>query len=329
MSKLAALKRKSGANLKKLQEKLEQQSQGGAPRDERIWKPKFNREKGKGTAEVRFLTPKEGDPFVEVKSYSFNGPGGNYYDLAISTLGEDDPIQIAAISAFRKAKADGDETLRNYAKKFLPRSNYYANVVVIKDEEAPENEGKVFIYEFGRQVFGFIEKLIKPEFDDIDPSDPFDFWEGRNFRIRMIGKEIPDSRTGKKILVPNYESSEFLGVSEFLDGNEEEIEKIYNLTHNLNELIDPKRFKSFDDVAARFHTVTGKPYNWLSSAGVEEHIQTKEKEVKLNQEQDNDDGSDDYRENDDTSNDDTDMSDGGGDEEESPVEKFRRLAGKK
>src|SRR5690554_1074669 len=145
MSKLAQLKRKSGNNLKKLQEKLESASQGGAPRDERIWKPRFNQDKGKGTAIVRFLTPKDGDPFVEVKSYSFNGPGGNFWGVARQTIGEDDPVQIAAISAFRKAKADGDERLREKAKKWLPKSQYYANVLVIKDEENPENEGKVKI----------------------------------------------------------------------------------------------------------------------------------------------------------------------------------------
>ena len=273
MSKLAQLKKSRGANLKKLQEKLEQSQQGGAPRDERIWKPKFNPEKGKGTAIVRFLTPKDGDPFVEVKSYSFNGPGGNFYDIARSTAGLEDPVQIAAINGFRKAKAEGDTRLKDECKKFLPGSQFYANVLVIKDEEHPENEGQVKIFRFGRQIYSFIEKAITPEFDDVDPMDPFDFWNGANFRIRMVGREIPDSKTGKKVVVPNYEQSSFDPVSEFMDGDEDAIDPIFQQTHDLSEFVDPSKLKSFDEVAKRFKEVMGKPYNWLSSDAVEESAQ--------------------------------------------------------
>lgn len=329
MSKLASLKKKSRANLEKLQEKLKEQNSGGGPRDERIWKPKFNKDKGKGTAIVRFLIPKEGDPFVEVKSYSFNGPGGNYWDLARCTIGEDDPIQIAAINGFRKAKAEGDESLKNYCKKFLPKSSYYANVYVIRDEENPENEGKVMIYEFGRQIFGFIEKLLQPEFDDVDPSDPFDYWEGRNFKIRMVGREIPDSRTGNKIVVPNYEQSEFEPPSAFMDGDEDKIEEIYEQTYDLSSFVDPSRFKSFDEVANRFKAVTGKPYNWLSAEGVAEHVSDIQKQEELDKDQDNDDGSSDHREDDTPPVKENAKPDMSQDVEESPVEKFRRLAGKR
>jgi len=323
MSKLAQLKKNRGANLKNLQKKLEESSQGGAPRDERIWKPKFNPEKGKGTAIVRFLTPKEGDPFVEVKNYSFNGPGGNFFDLALSTINEKDPVQLAAISAFRKAKNDGDERLREKAKKWLPRSQFYANVLVIKDEENPENEGKVKIFQFGKQIYNFIEKAIQPEFDDVDPMDPFDFWEGADFKIRMVGKEIPDSRTGKKIKVPNYENSEFDRASEFMDGDEDEIEKYFEQTYDLSEFVDPSKFKSFDEVAKRFKDTAGHPYNWLSADAVEEHVEEKEQQREHEEAQDNDDGSDDHRE-----PEEPDEPDQDDDDDEDPVAKFRRLAGK-
>lgn len=273
MSKLAQLKKSRGANLKKLQEKLEQSQQGGAPRDERIWKPKFNPEKGKGTAIVRFLTPKDGDPFVEVKSYSFNGPGGNFYDIARATCNLEDPVQIAAINGFRKAKAEGDARLKEECKKFLAGSQFYANVYIVRDEEHPENEGQVKIFRFGRQIYSFIEKAITPEFDDVDPMDPFDFWNGANFRIRMVGREIPDSKTGKKVVVPNYEQSSFDPVSEFMDGDEDAIDPIFQQTHDLSEFVDPSKLKSFDEVAKRFKEVMGKPYNWLSSDAVEESVQ--------------------------------------------------------
>lgn len=330
MSKLSALKKNRGANLKKLQEKLEEQKGASFQRDERIWKPKFNADKGKGTAIVRFLTPKEGDPFVELIHYQFAGPGGHYFDYALQTIGEKDPIQIAAISAFRKAKNDGDEQLRNYARKFLPKHQYFANIQVIKDEENPENEGKVFIYQFGKQIFNLIEKAIQPEYDEDVAFDPFDYWDGANLLIRMKGREIPDSRTGKKVTVPNYEDSKFDECTAFLDGDEDAIDAIYQQTHDLSEFIAPEKFKSFDDVAARFKEVTGRPYNWLSADGLEEHVSDKETHNEMDDNVDygdndvDDSGVSDHVENvDDVSDDDA-----GEQQEETALERFRRLAKK-
>lgn len=323
MANLAALKKKRGSNLKKLQEKLEQSSQGGRPRDERIWKPKFNAEKGKGTCIVRFLPASDGDPFVEEMTYSFNGPGGNFYGLARQTLGEDDPIQIAAINAFRKAKTDEDKNLREQAKKFLPKRQYYANVYIIKDQEVPENEGKVMIWKFGPAIYKKVKAAIQPEFDDVDPMDPFDLWDGADFKIRMVGTEIPDSKTGKMITVPNYDNSEFDKQSEFMDGDEDHLEEIVEKTYDLSEFIDPEKFDSFEKAAERFKTVTGKPYNWLTSDGVEEHVQEKEQSREMDQQQDNDSGVDQHREEPQPESKEEEPDD----DEEDPVEKFRRLAG--
>ncbi len=331
MANLSQLKKKKGSNLKKLQEKLEQSNQGGRPRDERIWKPTFDPRKGKGTAIVRFLTPQEGDPFVEVKSYSFQGPGGNYFDIARQTAGEEDPIQIASIHAFRKAKNEGDARLKEQAKKWLPRSVYHANVLVIKDEEHPENEGKVKIFQFGRQIYGLIEKAIQPEFDDVDPLDPFDFWEGADFKIRMIGKEIPDSRdANKKVMVPNYENSEFDRPSSLFDGDDDQIDTVFQQTIDLSEFISADKIKSFDAVAARFEEVTGKPYDWLTEAGAQKHVDKKEKERDLSNEQDNDTGVDNHREKEEPEGDDAPPFDGGDEvpDDEDPIARFQRLANK-
>lgn len=321
MANLAALKKKRGANLKKLQEKLEQANQGGRPRDERIWKPKFNADKGKGTCVVRFLPAKDGDPFVEEMTYSFNGPGGNFYGLARQTLGEDDPVQIAAINAFRKAKAEDDKNLREQAKKFLPKRQYYANVYVIKDQEVPDNEGKVFIWKFGPAIYNKIKAVIQPEFDDVEPMDPFDLWEGADFKIRMVGKEIPDSKTGKMVTVPNYDNSEFDKASEFMDSDEDQLEEIVDQTYDLSEFIDPAKFDSYEKVAERFKAVTGKPFNWLTSDGVEEHVQEQEQSREMDQQQDNDSGVDQHRE------EPVDQKPDEDDEDEDPVARFRRLAG--
>jgi len=337
MASLAQLKKRKG-NLKKLQEKLENSNNSGAPRDERIWKPKFNPEKGRGTAIVRFLPPIEGESFVEVKTHSFTGPGGNYFDIARETIGEDDPIQIAAINGFRKAKHTDDKRYKEEAKKFLPRSQYYANVVVLRDEENPENVGKVMIFQFGRQIYGKLEKAIKPEYDDVDPFDPFDLWEGADFRIRMSAKEIPDQKTGKMITVPTYEDSSFDRTSEFMEGDEEKLEELFNKTYDLSEFVDPSKVKSFEDVAERFKRVMGKPYNWLDPDAVAEAAQEADQQRAMDQQQsepdpapstDSDEGEppfDGGRRVDNSSGDDDDNDDEGG-EEESPLARFKRLSG--
>jgi len=282
MSKLANLKRNRLKNMKKLQEKIASQGSSDYPTDERIWRPKFNKEKGKGVCIVRLLPAKEGSPFIELKSYSFRGPGGYFWENALQTIGKEDPVQIAAINAFRKAKADGDNKLREYAKKFLPRSQYYANVYVVRDEEAPENEGQVKIYQFGRQIFNIIQSAIKPEYDDVDPMDPFDLWEGADLRIRMKGNRIPDQRNpGQTVLVPSYEDSSFDDATAFMEADEEVLEKIYLQTHNLDEFVSEDKFKSFEDQAAQFQKVTGKPYNWLTAEGVEQHVEEQEQQREL------------------------------------------------
>jgi hypothetical protein len=320
MAKLAQLKKKRGANLKALQQKMENAGGNSRPRDERIWKPKFNTDKGKGMCIVRFLPASEGDPFVEQLSYSFNGPGGNFYGLARQTIGEDDPVQIAAINAFRKAKAEDDKSLKEMAKKFLPRRQYFANVYIVKDQEVPENEGKVFIWQFGPAIYNKIKDRIQPEFDDVEPMDPFDLWEGADFKIRMVANEIPDNRDGKMIKVPNYDNSEFDSVSEFMDGDEDVLEEIVEKTYDLSEFVNPEKFDSYEKVAERFKTVMGKPHNWLTKEGVEEHVEEQVQQQTMDDKQDNDSGVDQHRE--EVHNEPEDNSD------DDPVARFRRLAGK-
>lgn len=320
MSKLDKLKKKRGSNLKDLQKKLNDANNSGAPRDERIWKPTLNQQKKKGTAIVRLLPNPEGDAFVEVKSYSFNGPGGNFFDKALQTIGKDDPVQIAAINAFRKAKAEENDSLREQAKKWLPRSQYYANVYVVKDEENPENEGKVKIFQFGRQIFKLIEDAIKPEFDDVEAIDPFDLWEGAELRIRMVGKEIPRWDGDGKVLVPNYENSSFDSPSEFLDGDDDALNEVIEQCHDVGEFVDPEKFKSFDEVAARFEKVTGKPYDWLTTKGVNRAIEEE-------QEDEPESAPAPEPKSEEPKSEPADSGDEG--EDEDPLEKFKRMAGKK
>lgn len=338
MSKLAQLRKSRGSNLKQLQKKLEdsKQQSGGTTRDDRIWKPKFNKEKGKGRCVVRFLPAKTGEPFAERSNYSFTGRGGNFYDVARRSDGLEDPVQIAAISAFRQAKATGDEALKKRAIGWLPKSRYFANVYIVKDEEVPENEGKVFVFEYGPAINSFIEKAINPEFDDVEPFDPFDLWAGADFTIRMVGKDIPDKKTGKKVTVPNYDESSFGQPSEFMGGDEEVLEQIFEQTYDLTEFSGTDKMKSFEDVAARFEKVTGHPYNWLDDGATEERSQKIDEDQEREEQQAPDPNVDKHRakeeqeDSDDIPFGDTDKNptkeDAPAPEDEDPVAKFRRLA---
>lgn len=330
MSRLAQLKKSRGENLKQLQKKLEDSKQGGGGRaqDPRIWKPKFNKDKGKGRCVIRFLPSKHGDPFVVQQTYSFNGKGGNFYDLARRGFDLEDPVQIAAINAFRKAKAEGDQGLKDRAIAWLPKSRYFANIYVVKDEEAPENEGKVFIFEYGPAIHGFIDKAINPEFDDVKELDPFDLWGGADFIIRMIGKEIPDRKTGKKVMVPNYDESGFGKRSEFMQGDEEILEQIFEQTHDLSEFHDVSKVKSFDEVAERFEKVTGHAYNWLEDGATSQHEEKTQRQEEMEQSQEPQKGVDQHRQEDDNDDEppfEPDQKSSEPDDED-PVAKFRRLA---
>lgn len=270
MSQLSALKSKRTTNLKKLQERAKAQS-GDAQRDERIYKPKLDVKNGSNTVRLRFLPPKVGDePLVEVLSHSFKGPNGVYYfQKSRQTLKsedgtpEPDPVNEACKDAYRKRKATGDEAYGKIGHQFLPRSRFYANVQILKDEMQPELVGQVMIFEFGPQINKIITEAVNPKYDDVEPVDPFDLWGGADFNIRMEAKKIPDSKNPATMAtVPDYSASSFGKVSEF--GTDEEKIEAVNKTHDLREFIDPAKIKSFDELAAAFKKAYGKDYRFLN-----------------------------------------------------------------
>lgn len=254
-------------------------------KDVRIYKPGFDKKEGKGYAVVRFLPAKVGEPFVRVFSYSFNHKGNWYFEQARSNINEDDPVALSNALYWKKGEAECNEALKNVARNRKRTTKYFANVLVIKDTVNPEHNGKVMIYEFGAQVFKILEKSAKPEFEDDEPLDAFDMWNGADFKIKMVGKEIPDSRTGKKTVVPTYEASEFAKVSELFDGDDEKKEETFNSTYDLTDFI---KVKTFDELAARFKKVTGEDYNALESGDpAESVIESLQRQSVQESEQDN------------------------------------------
>lgn len=278
------LKSQRGSTLSKLTEKLETMNKGGgAQKDERIYKPGFDKKEGKGYAVVRFIPNEHGEPFVRVFSHMFNANGSWYVENSRSTIGEEDPVGISNGLYWKKSEVEGNKTYENVARSRKRNTKYYANVLVIKDTVNPDNNGKVMIYEFGAQIFKMIEGAAKPEFDDTDPMDPFDMWTGADFKIKIVGREMPDTRTGKTIVVPNYEKSEFDKVSELFDGDDEKKEEVFKKAYDLSEFAKVKPFK---ELAERFLKVTGEAHDALIGGHPADSVAKRlEEKIDLDQQQ--------------------------------------------
>lgn len=280
------LKKSRGSALAKMTEKLESMNKGsgGGQQDDRIFKPGFDRKEGKGYALIRFIPNSYGDPFVRVFSHAFKGSGGWYFEKSRSTIGEPDPVGISNKLYWDKGEAEGVEKFKNIARSRKRNTRYYANVYVIKDTINPDNNGKVMIYEFGPQIFKIIESAIKPEFEDDEAIDPFDFWSGADFKIKIVGKEIPDRHTGNKVVVPNYENSEFDRVSELFEGDDEKKEEIFNQAYSLAEFTE---LKSFEELAEQFKRATGEEYNALEGGDPADNVVNRlEQQAQLDSSQD-------------------------------------------
>ena len=212
--------------------------------DDRLWKCERDKS-GNGYAVIRFLPTAEGEdvPWVRVWNHGFQGPGGWYIENSLTTLNQKDPV-----SEFNTALwNNGTEAGKEQARKQKRRLNYYSNVYVIKDPANPENEGQVKILRYGKKIFDKINDLMNPEFQDEDAVNPFDFWAGADFKmkIRMVEGFV------------NYDKSEFDAPTEFLGGDDQELENVWNNQYQLSEFTSPDNFKTYDELKAKFNRVIG------------------------------------------------------------------------
>lgn len=254
--------KKRGSNLKELAAKIEKTSNSGFT-DERIFKPGFDAKASPaGFAIVRFLPNKFGQTYERAIRYNFNGKGGFYSEVSPKTSDPkaDDPVGMVKNALWNMSEETGDESYKTKGKKFSRQEEFFANVYVEKDTVNPANVGKVMIYRFGYQIFKKLEQAVKPEFEDDVAFDPFDLWGGRPLKIKIVAKEMPDSRTGKTISVPNYENSEFGDVCELFEGDDERKQEIYEKTYDLSEFL---KHKTFDELVKRFKEVYGEDYTTI------------------------------------------------------------------
>lgn len=243
MVDFSKLKANSGKkSLEDLNKKLASVSGNeGKGSDDRFWSPTVDKA-GNGYAVIRFLPapPDEDVPFIRMFDHGFQGPGGWYIENSLTTLGKNDPVS----EYNSKLWNSGIEANKEIARKQKRRLSYIANVLVVRDPANPENEGKVFLYKFGKKIFDKIKDVMQPTFEDEAPVNPFDLWEGANFKLKI--RQVEGYR--------NYDKSEFDGPSALSD-DDSELERVWKQSHSLAAFLDPANFKSYDELKAKLTAV--------------------------------------------------------------------------
>jgi hypothetical protein len=242
----SSLKKSRTTDLNKIAQQAEQMNSNGQRGDDRFWTPTRDKA-GNGFAIIRFL-PRHQDedvPFVRIWEHAFKGPGGWYIEKSLTTLGRPDPVS----EMNQELWATNNEDNKKIASQRKRKLQFISNIYVIRDPGKPENEGKVFLYKYGKKIFDKINMLMHPPFEGEDPINPFDFWDGCNFRMK-----ITLERTGPNSF-PNYDLSTWDAVSPLLNGDEKALEAVWKQQYALNEFTDPKNYKSYDDLKARLNTV--------------------------------------------------------------------------
>ena len=244
---LANLKASRASEINKLvaaAEKVGGGQQQQSFEDNRMWKPEVDKA-GNGYAIIRFLPAPQGDdyPWARYWDHGFQGPGGWYIEKSLTSIGGQDPVS----ELNSKLWNSGLESDKDIARKQKRRLHYVSNVLVVSDPAHPENEGKVFLYQYGKKIYDKMMDVMQPQFQDEQPVNPFDLWEGANFKLKIRNVE------GYR----NYDKSEFDKPTPVANGDEGELESIYNKCYSLKEFTDAKTYKSYDELKAKLERVLG------------------------------------------------------------------------
>ena len=210
--------------------------------DERLWKPELDKS-GNGYAVLRFLPAVQGEdlPWAKVWNHAFQGPTGQWYiENSLTTLNQKDPVSEHNTQLWNT----GLESDKEIARKQKRKLQYFSNIYVVSDAKHPENEGKVFLFRYGKKIFDKITAAMSPEFEDEKAINPFDFWEGANFKLKI--RKVDGYW--------NYDKSEFEDTSVFFE-DDEAVDKVWKSQHSLAEYSAPTNFKSYDELRTRLDAV--------------------------------------------------------------------------
>jgi hypothetical protein len=210
--------------------------------DDRFWQPEVDKA-GNGFAVIRFLPAPKGEemPWARIWSHGFQGPTGKWYiENSLTTIGKPDPVSEMNNELWNS----GSEANKEIARKQKRRLNYTCNVLVLQDPAHPENEGKVKLFKFGKRIFDKIKDVMQPQFQDEEPVNPFDFWKGANFKLKI--RKVEGYR--------NYDKSEFESIAP-LNADDAEIEKVWAQQHSLVDFSDARHFKSYEELKKKLDAV--------------------------------------------------------------------------
>ena len=240
----SALKKQS--NLNALLDEFQKQSSPETKSfdDDRFWKPEMDKS-GNGFAVIRFLPAPEGEeiPWIRMFSHSFQGPGGWYIENSLTTINKNDPVG----EMNRRLWNSGSEADKETARKQKRKLSYYTNIYVVADPKHPENEGKVFLYKFGKKIFDKVMEAMQPQFEDETPVNPFDLWKGANFKLKI--RKVDGYW--------NYDKSEFDAPAP-LHEDESVMEAAYNAEHKLKPFHEVSNFKTYDELKEKMERVLGE-----------------------------------------------------------------------
>jgi len=234
-----------GSLTSKLVKEVEKLNTTSSGTDERLFKPEVDKA-GNGFAVIRFLPAPEGEeiPWAKVYTHAFQGTGGWLIDNCLTTVNQSCPVCDANRELWNTGSKANQEIVRQRKRKL----SYYSNVYVVSDKAHPENEGKVFLFKYGKKIFDKISAAMQPEFDDETPIDPFDFWQGANFKIKIT----------KKDGYWNYDKSEFDSPGVLGNFSDDALEAIWKKAYSLEEFVKPDSFKSYEQLDTRLKAVLGQ-----------------------------------------------------------------------
>jgi len=256
----ANLKKQSklGSLTEKLVKQVEKMNNSESSSDDRFWKLSVDKSNN-GYAVIRFLPAPDGEdlPFVKVYSHAFQGPGGWLIDQCLTTVNQKCPVCEHNSALWNNGTDAGKEVARKQKRKLT----YISNVYVVKDPANPENEGKVFLFKYGKKIFDKIMEAMQPEYEDETPINAFDFWQGANFKLKA--KSVAGYR--------NYDSSEFASVGPLLD-DDDALEALWKKQYSLAEFVAADQFKTYDELKKRLDSVLGAK----SSVRLDEEVEDEE-----------------------------------------------------
>jgi len=242
----ANLKQNRAAAIDKLINAASKDSEKKSYGDDRFWAPTVDKA-GNGYAVIRFLPAAEGEdlPWIKYWDHGFKGPTGRWYiENSLTSIGQNDPVSEMNSQLWNTGREE-DKDLARMRKR---RLHHVSNILVVSDSANPENEGKVFLYKYGKKIMDKVMDVMQPQFQDEKPVNPFDFWGGANFKLKIRNFE------GYR----NYDKSEFEAPTELFGGDESKLEAVYGTIHGLQEFVSEGNYKSYADLKKKLYEVLGE-----------------------------------------------------------------------